>query len=373
MAQQLSQVEAIWVEVNIWVIVSTSMLDRTWNIFQIQSTDSHQSERPPKAYVIVFRRVMNQSIRRLIRIQTSETMGYTDRELLSVHVALQLTSVLSLLGSIAVTYHILFVDVRKQVQNRINLFLTISDFFLAVATVFAQYPVNGSLASSDGTVSVACVMQAWGIQTFFIASALWKSAMALNVLLVLRFRIRIDQLPKFDWGYACVIFSATMITAVASGSIVCSSLGSLLFQHMHIRLDRLHTTYVSKGHSFNSEVRSMPVSSGSKDPIARYISQVSFLMLAFFIQFTPGSLNRILNMVGINQYVFLLIQSLTQPLGGFLSAMMYFVNKTRGVARTRQSTTSAPQKPSVVRSSHRPIDASRCETSQFENPIISVE
>ncbi|TPX43810.1 hypothetical protein SeLEV6574_g04852 [Synchytrium endobioticum] len=55
LAQQLSQVEAIWVEVNIWVIVSTSMLDRTWNIFQIQSTDSHQSERPPKAYVIVFR------------------------------------------------------------------------------------------------------------------------------------------------------------------------------------------------------------------------------------------------------------------------------------------------------------------------------
>ncbi|TPX43811.1 hypothetical protein SeLEV6574_g04853 [Synchytrium endobioticum] len=338
-------------------------------------------------------------------------MGYTDRELLSVHVALQLTSVLSLLGSIAVTYHILFVDVRKQVQNRINLFLTISDFFLAVATVFAQYPVNGSLASSDGTVSVACVMQAWGIQTFFIASALWKSAMALNVLLVLRFRIRIDQLPKFDWGYACVIFSATMITASVAAyrgvfgpaglwcAVSESFLGlrvGLLYApvwvlfffniciygwigytlHMSQRAIRSTGRVPSSTMPVNtksSEVRSMPVSSGSKDPIARYISQVSFLMLAFFIQFTPGSLNRILNMVGINQYVFLLIQSLTQPLGGFLSAMMYFVNKTRGVARTRQSTTSAPQKPSVVRSSHRPIDASRCETSQFENPIISVE
>ncbi|TPX34840.1 hypothetical protein SmJEL517_g02618 [Synchytrium microbalum] len=101
-------------------------------------------------------------------------MGFTDGQLLSLNVSVQVTAILSIIGALTVLGHIWY-DVKRRQQNRITAFLALSDLLTALSTVFAQYPISGFLSSGYPTVSsTACVAQAFGIQTFFIASACWQ-------------------------------------------------------------------------------------------------------------------------------------------------------------------------------------------------------
>ncbi|TPX34929.1 hypothetical protein SmJEL517_g02620 [Synchytrium microbalum] len=329
-------------------------------------------------------------------------MGFSDPQLMSLHVTVQITSLLSLIASSVVIYHILFKNPRKD-HNRITLLLAVSDFFTSLATVFAQYPVNGALSNTDGTASSICIAQGWAIQTFYIASALWNSAMAVNVLLVLSFRYSIDDLPKLDLMYSAIIFSVTLITSSVLAAVgaygdatlwcwIVPSRSDLRIGVFYIPLIIMFlfdlAIYIQIGVTLWNSQRKIrnsvgivpsPLSTrvgrtstnGSddiRDPVARFVSKVALFICGFFVILAPASLNRILNLAGITSFGFFYAQALTQPLSGVVTFAVYFSRRGGGApANSGSSDTMSHRQTGEIKRANSNYELHR-STSTFYAP-----
>ncbi|TPX38383.1 hypothetical protein SeMB42_g06775 [Synchytrium endobioticum] len=85
-----------------------------------------------------------------------------------------------------------------------------------------------------------------------------------------------------------------------------------------------------------------------RDPVARYASKVSVFIAGFFIVFGPASLTRILNLTASGApYAVYVIHTLTEPLAGGITSLIYF-NRVRKVRQQGGATTTTGS--SAVRS-----------------------
>ncbi|KAL8799394.1 MAG: hypothetical protein Q9200_007552 [Gallowayella weberi] len=132
----------------------------------------------------------------------------TASQLHALEITERIASAFSLLGaSFIILTFVLSSDFRKPV-NRLIFYASWGNLFANAATLISQSGVKG------GQDSALCQFQAFIIQMFFIADALWNLAMAINVYLNVFKKYNAQQLKALEWRYHLLCYGTPFIIAL---------------------------------------------------------------------------------------------------------------------------------------------------------------
>ncbi|KAL8990250.1 MAG: hypothetical protein Q9177_001058 [Variospora cf. flavescens] len=133
----------------------------------------------------------------------------TTRELVVLERTEKIASCFSLLGaSFIILTFVLSPDFRKPV-NRLIFYASWGNMLGNAATLISQSGIRA------GQRSALCQFQAFLIQMFFIADALWNLAMAVNVYLTLFKKYSAEQLKALEWRYHVMCYGVPFVIALA--------------------------------------------------------------------------------------------------------------------------------------------------------------
>ncbi|ORX42865.1 hypothetical protein BCR36DRAFT_406969 [Piromyces finnis] len=139
-------------------------------------------------------------------------MPFEENEKNIIFTLIILGSILSIIGSGAIILNtILFNNFtgKNKIWNRIIFFLSLCDLCGSIDLL------NGkNLIPEDAVYSGSCRFQGLRIQFFFIASALWTAAIAINIFLVVVMNKEIYEIERFEWIYHVFIWGISLSTSL---------------------------------------------------------------------------------------------------------------------------------------------------------------
>ncbi|KAJ3119939.1 hypothetical protein HK098_005003 [Nowakowskiella sp. JEL0407] len=251
--------------------------------------------------------------------------------------------------------------------------MCVSSMIAASSTVMGRFYVDNGYAT-------ACKIQGFNFQTFYVASSLWSSAIATSLILVVKFRVPPPNLFKYEryyhlvcWGVPLAIslsyvfgdfgkgevygdatfwcwlrdeynnlrvfgFFGVMWICFLYNSICYGTVGYILYKSQKhlMRANKWGSNNGSvgdsssnsdfKGKSGTTTQNSGGISRSEDKTMRRFTKRTSAYILAFMIIWTPGTVNRIQNLVEVDKpiYVLFVIHALCLPIGGFMEAVIWF-------------------------------------------------
>ncbi|KAL8673976.1 MAG: hypothetical protein Q9168_001619 [Polycauliona sp. 1 TL-2023] len=129
-------------------------------------------------------------------------------QLHALEVTERVASVLSLLAAVAIILTFVCSSKFRKPVNRLIFYASWGNLFANVATLISRSGVRA------GPSSALCQVQAFLIQMFFIADALWNLAMAINTYLSVLKNYNAQQLKAMEWRYHLLCYGTPFIIAL---------------------------------------------------------------------------------------------------------------------------------------------------------------
>ncbi|KAI4229270.1 MAG: hypothetical protein L6R36_001018 [Xanthoria steineri] len=129
-------------------------------------------------------------------------------QLHALEVTERVASVLSLLAAVAIILTFVFSPKFRKPVNRLIFYASWGNLFANAATLISRSGVRA------GPNSALCQFQAFLIQMFFIADALWNLAMAINVYLNVLKKYNAEQLKAMEWRYHLLCYGTPFVIAL---------------------------------------------------------------------------------------------------------------------------------------------------------------
>ncbi|KAH8698397.1 hypothetical protein BGW36DRAFT_376004 [Talaromyces proteolyticus] len=135
-------------------------------------------------------------------------MALTEDQLFAISVTERVCSAISLTSACAaMSTYLICKKCRKPIINRLIFYALLGNIVLDVATLIARSAIP------QGTQSSLCQIQAFLIQWFFPADAIWALCIAWNVYLIVLRGYDYDQLRQLEWIYVPICYLLPFIPA----------------------------------------------------------------------------------------------------------------------------------------------------------------
>ncbi|KAJ3123510.1 hypothetical protein HK098_001857 [Nowakowskiella sp. JEL0407] len=280
----------------------------------------------------------------------------TENQLLSLQPVIQSASALSILGSLAIILTYTFVTSFRRPSNRLVFLISIADLLASVCMFMAAWPVKG-ISKETNSVPVLCTIQGWGITFFLISAMFWTGCLSFQCLLAIRQGTKLEKLENMEkwfhivsWGIPFAMATAMLFLGNAKDGPVYTDavlwcwigpnyqgfrfyffymwLWGIFLFNIFVYVFVGSTLWITQkrlaeyGRDSNAQSNWQPSRS-----MRLYVRKTSFFIIAFFINWFWGSLNRIQNMIDPLHPIFalFLLHSIFTPLQGFLNFIAYFL------------------------------------------------
>ncbi|KAJ1570075.1 hypothetical protein HK096_002876 [Nowakowskiella sp. JEL0078] len=320
-------------------------------------------------------------------------MPLTAAQNASLQPVIQGASALSIVGSLSIIATYTFVASFRRPSNRLVFLISIADLFAAICMFLAELPVN--------TIKVAavCTIQGWGITFFLLSAMFWTACLSIQCLLAIQRGTKLDKIERLEkwfhivsWGIpftlaTVLLFMGSPGNPVYTDATLWCWIGSayqeyrFYFFYMWLWAIFLFNlgVYGFVGYTlWNTQRRLARFEKAGGDEAWQpsrsmriYVRKTSFFIVAFFINWLWGSLNRIQNMVNPANpvYALFLLHSIFTPLQGFLNFIAYFLvhflfKASNGQQQDTTDTTTKDSKPSYAMSTFN----NNNQTQYAQNP-----
>jgi len=242
-----------------------------------------------------------------------------------------ISSVFGTLGSLFIIFSFIFFKESRSFGTKLVFFLSISDFGFSLSTSFFWKYVNNEH-------KIACTTQGVLIQFFSAVSVLWSFFIGFSVYMNLwTERIDIEKLTKYfhivAWGYP-VIAALIPLLHDSYGKLFHVPASYCYIPESH-KDDRLYLyaptiaiffilliLYVALVVKYRKRAALRP-------ELSSMLKNMGLYLLAFLFSQSPGIANRLQNFAQPTHPIFTLtlLQTIFQPLQGFLDSLVYFWNE----------------------------------------------
>ncbi|RKO85166.1 hypothetical protein BDK51DRAFT_32529 [Blyttiomyces helicus] len=284
---------------------------------------------------------------------SAHTGSLTPDQLATLQYPIRISASLSIIGSASIMLSFIFVPSYRTPSNRLIFWMALCDLFVAIASALGNYPIT----LEDSTL---CVVQGFVNQVFLLAGLVWMTAMAVNILVAVTKRRRLEDLARYEkyyhvaaWGLP-IILTLPLLFVESNGPVMTSAqlwcwIGpaysglrmALWFAPLWIVWGFNIVVYCIVGRGMwkarqgLKQFGSGPNSSSEgyirrpgapASPLRRYILKTCMYLLIFFIIYVWSTANRIQNMINPGAPVFGLffLQAIFTPAQGFLNSLVYF-------------------------------------------------
>ncbi|KAE8351761.1 hypothetical protein BDV28DRAFT_149697 [Aspergillus coremiiformis] len=135
-------------------------------------------------------------------------MPLSEQQLYAISVTERVCSAISLTGTMIIVVSFLGSNAFRKPINRLVFYASWGNLMTNIATVISQSGIHMGLNSP------LCQFQAFLIQWFMPADALWTFAMACNVYLTFFYKYNSEQLRRLEWKYLLFCYGLPFIPAV---------------------------------------------------------------------------------------------------------------------------------------------------------------
>ncbi|KAB8265496.1 hypothetical protein BDV32DRAFT_116650 [Aspergillus pseudonomiae] len=136
-------------------------------------------------------------------------MSLSEQQLYAISVTERVCSAISLTGTTIIVVSFLGSSAFRKPISRLVFYASWGNLMTNIATVISQSGIHMGLDSP------LCQFQAFLIQWFMPADALWTFAMACNVYLTFFYKYNSDQLRRLEWKYLIFCYGLPLIPSVA--------------------------------------------------------------------------------------------------------------------------------------------------------------
>ncbi|KAJ3048555.1 hypothetical protein HK097_010439 [Rhizophlyctis rosea] len=319
---------------------------------------------------------------------------FNEHQLFVIPLAGRVTSILSVIGTISLIIAYTFFPRTRKTGSRPVIFMCLSSCLAATATTFGRLFIH--LDSRP-----LCTLQAFTFQTFYLAGVCWSGAVAISLILVVRFRVDPSDLGRYErwyhlacWGIPGTI-SIVYLTAwkmFGRGRVfgdatfwcwitdaypelrvyvffipmwVIFLFNISTYSYVGITLWRTKKRLAQAAHGsdyYSSNTSSVNVSTVSYPPsqntqsgasasaqktktkwdqtVRRYVQRTAIYLIAFIITWTPGTVNRIQNLLYPSDpwYWLFVVHAIFLPGGGFIESIIYFYPNIKEACQKRRET-----------------------------------
>ncbi|KAI8801522.1 hypothetical protein BJ742DRAFT_836836 [Cladochytrium replicatum] len=291
----------------------------------------------------------------------------------SLQPIIQSAASLSFLGSVFIIATYLFVESFRKPSNRLVFYMSFANMLGSIFMFLSSWPAR------TWQNRALCTAQGWLMNTFMLAAIMWSGCLSLQVLLATRKGSNVDQLQQYErwfhlvsWGVPVAL--STLLLFIASDVYgdavlwcwITASYQEYRFWFFYMWLWAIFLfnfgIYLWVGYvlmSTQNKIRKMSGGNSSWVPskgMRIYLFKTSFFILAFFINWIWGSVNRLQNMFNPSEQVYALfvLHAIFTPLQGFLNFIAYFLvhylfrqrsekdSSTNGSTRKSEDTPSSP-------------------------------
>ncbi|KKK15962.1 hypothetical protein ARAM_002807, partial [Aspergillus rambellii] len=148
-------------------------------------------------------------------------MSLSGEQLYAISVTERTCSAVSLLGTSIIIVSFLSSSSFRKPINRLVFYACLGNIMANIATLISQSGIHAGVSSN------LCQMQAFLIQWFMPADALWTFAMAFNVYLTFFHKFNSDQLRRLEWKYLVLCYGLPFIPAFVYFFIKSTSRGRI--------------------------------------------------------------------------------------------------------------------------------------------------
>ncbi|KAB8234649.1 putative cAMP receptor-like protein [Aspergillus alliaceus] len=136
-------------------------------------------------------------------------MSLSEQQLYAISATERVCSAISLTGTTIIVISFLGSNAFRKPINRLVFYASWGNLMTNIATVISQSGIHMGLNSP------LCQFQAFLIQWFMPADALWTFAMACNVYLTFFYKYNSEQLRRLEWKYLLFCYGLPFVPAVA--------------------------------------------------------------------------------------------------------------------------------------------------------------
>ncbi|KAJ6000067.1 CAMP receptor-like protein [Penicillium waksmanii] len=147
--------------------------------------------------------------------------GPSEQQLLAISITERTCSAISITGTFVIVATFIGSRAFRKPINRLVFYASWGNLMANVATLISQDGIHAGLGSH------LCQMQAFFIQWFMPADALWTFAMACNVYLTFFHKYDSEQLRQIEWKYILFCYGVPLIPAFVYFFIKTEALGRL--------------------------------------------------------------------------------------------------------------------------------------------------
>jgi hypothetical protein len=318
----------------------------------------------------------------------------TASQLYAIQLTTKFTASASMVGSLLIILSYIFFPIFRSVNNRLVLYLSISDFFASFGLFLGRWTLQNGVGGF-------CYFQAVLLQQFVLSSTLWTVCIAINLfcLIYLRkserqvarhepfYHIAVWGLPIPMWIICLSISEPNLGTPFGDASLWCWitvkwSVLQIVFFYAPLWASFLFNLiiYTLTGYKIIKAFRrlkDMKTPEGKKLDRKRkiaYMRAVSGYLVAFFVTWVWGSINRIQNWADPLHPIFalFLLHAIFTPLQGFLDFIVYawatMWKKYRNIKQNKKDTLSQqPTGNPSIASGTANIDSKDDRNNQLQN------
>ncbi|KAE8328999.1 hypothetical protein BDV39DRAFT_173017 [Aspergillus sergii] len=136
-------------------------------------------------------------------------MSLSEQQLYAISATERVCSAISLTGTAIIVVSFLGSSAFRKPINRLVFYASWGNLMTSIATVISQSGIHMGLNSP------LCQLQAFLIQWFMPADALWTFAMACNVYLTFFYKYNSEQLRRLEWKYVLFCYGLPFVPSLA--------------------------------------------------------------------------------------------------------------------------------------------------------------
>jgi hypothetical protein len=269
----------------------------------------------------------------------------TPDQLYALQLTTKFTAAASMAGALIIIISYVFIPIFRRITSRLVLYLSISDFFASLGFFLGRWPLANGIGGF-------CYFQAVLIEQFGMSSAFWTVCIAINLFSLIYRRKTERQLARYEpfyhlaawglpvpmWVICLAVSEPNLGTPFGDASLWCWitvkwGIFQILFFYVPLWACFLFNlcVYILTGYKIFKEFRRLK---DSKTPQGKkldkkkklsYMRSVSGYILAFFVTWVWGSINRAQNWANPLHPIFVLFlfHAIFTPLQGFLDFIVY--------------------------------------------------
>ncbi|KAJ1561673.1 hypothetical protein HK096_003759 [Nowakowskiella sp. JEL0078] len=265
------------------------------------------------------------------------------------------------------------------------LFACFSQSMFLLSPALSLTPNLNRLPVNTIKVAAVCTIQGWGITFFLLAAMFWTACLSIQCLLAIQRGTKLDKIERLEkwfhivsWGIPFILATTLLFIGTPGNPVytdatlwcwIGAAYQEYRFYFFYLWLWAIFLfnlgVYGYVGFTLWSTQRRLArfEKAGGDEAwqpsrsMRIYVRKTSFFIVAFFINWFWGSLNRIQNMSDPTNpiYALFLLHSIFTPLQGFLNFVAYFLvhflfKASNGQQQDTTDTTTKDSKPSYAMS-----------------------